>query len=193
MRYSSAVRPDQRNGTSWGTPLEDAEVQATIWDSQPSPQLALSAGNSRNAAFMEHLRDLATSSKGCSGKHAYVIPGSDPVHAPAACTVAKQLRDLGLRGGIEIIGTYGPDQRAVKVMHKCGQFDQVVKTHMEEHRKPDGYYNDIAIKFDPFGSSFFQAYDRIIALDSDVQVLKNVDFLFASPRSTSSFFPGHTG
>lgn len=189
MSYERRQAGPEERHLSWGTPLEDAEVQATIWDSQPSPQLALSAGNSRNAAFMEHLRDLATSSKGCSGKHAYVIPGSDPVHALAACTVAKQLRDLGLRGGIEIIGMYGPDQRAVKVMYKCGQFDQVVETHMEEHRKPDGYYNDIAIKFDPFGSSFFQAYDRIIALDSDVQVLKNADFLFCISPKYELVFP----
>ncbi len=183
-----------KNATSpfWGTPLEDAEVKVTTdWDSQLSPQLTLSLGNSNNFAFLKHLRNLATIGAGsCSGKHhAYVIPGSDPVHALAACTVAKQLRDLGLRDDIEIIGTFGADQRAVKVMRKCGQFDQVVKSHMEENRKPGGYYNDIAIKFEPFGGVFFQAYDRIIALDSDVQVLKNMDFLFCISPKYELVFP----
>lgn len=164
----------------WGTDVEMMEAQEITPCVLPNMQKF-----ENNARFDSALLALTAQ----EGRHAYVIPGTDSSYSLAACTCAKMLRDLGKSSEIELVGVHSGDQTAKNNLENCGQFDHVVETSLKSKRSGEGYYSDIAVKFAAFGEEPFTKYSRVIALDADVQPLKNLDFLFDVPAEFQVFAP----
>lgn len=176
-------------GYSWGNQLMKDEVQAVgrrlhVGNSHRNMTVDLSKFE-QNADFDASLLDVSSST---SVHGAYVLFGTDPTYARAACAVAAQLRSLQTSSTLDLVALHGGDAGAKAQLEKC-QFDHVLQIDTSHLRSTPGYYSDCAIKLASFGQPPLNKYERIVQLDSDALPLKNMDSLFNVPKKYDFFGP----
>mmetsp|Transcript_32821 Transcript_32821/g.57346 ORF Transcript_32821/g.57346 Transcript_32821/m.57346 type:complete len:377 (+) Transcript_32821:160-1290(+) len=116
-------------------------------------------------------------------KYAYAFYATTPAHACGAMVNVKALQETG--SSVDeidfIILTYKFNN--AKVKEKAAQLHVTVKEvqHLNNFKGGSGYYKDVMVKLRVF--QLFE-YDRIIYMDADMLVRKNLDHLFFLPDTS---------
>mmetsp|Transcript_36362 Transcript_36362/g.82924 ORF Transcript_36362/g.82924 Transcript_36362/m.82924 type:complete len:389 (-) Transcript_36362:121-1287(-) len=130
-------------------------------------------------------------------KHAYAFYATTPAHACGAMVNVKALLETGTNPDEVdfVIVTYGVNNKQLNEM--AAKLNVIIRKveHLKNFRGGSGYYKDVMVKL-----RIFQLYewDRIIYMDADMLVRKNLDHLFflpdsshiAGPRVYFQQFPG---
>merc|ERR1719197_2315795 len=126
------------------------------------------------------------------GRYAYFFVASDRQTAQAACTTSyllEQIRRETTRvqaGAVVEKVAMGSGEEAVLMLRSCKQFEVVLDDSVTNLSRPCGPLTSVdrncATKLAAFGLAPLNQYDRVIYLDSDIVVLKNLDHLFGMPK-----------